>query len=266
MKNQIIPDFFIIGAQKCGTTSLYHWLKTHPQIFMPENKEPHFFANLDLVSNKPFAKTLSNTVLSQEEYLHIFSIAKKGQIKGEASPSYIWGSETAKRIQEVQPQAKIIVILRDPVQRAYSEYIMLVAAGLEKLDFTSAIEKASKQSAPVWGAGPMYIDLGKYGTQLQRYYSIFNKSQIKVLTSDDLRQCPDETINSIADFIGVDPKFWESFDFSANIHHRGGLPRNSFLKMLINARWARAIGRAVVPKKMRPLVTNCCRSLYCPGN
>ncbi len=250
-----LPDFFIIGAQKCGTTSLYHWLKVHPKIFMPENKEPHFYARLDLISTPCFAKTLSNAILSPPQYHLLYSKTKDGQIRGEASPSYIWDTGAAYRIHNAVPHAKIIVLLRDPVQRAYSEYIMLVAAGLESLDFISAIEKANTTPAPIWGAGPMYIELGKYGTQLKRYCELFNKSQIKIFTNKELWLYPKKSISSIAYFLGIDPGYWQEFDFSANIHHRGGLPRNTFMKMLISARWARAVGRAFVPKRMRPMVT-----------
>jgi len=252
--NSRLPDFFIIGAQKCGTTSLYHWLNQHSDVFMPKLKEPHYFSTIDTTSSSKFAKTL-NIIKSHPDYQCLFKNAGTDKIIGEASPSYLWDASSAEKTNHLLPRAKIVVSLRDPVERAYSEYLMLIGAGLENRDFLSAIKFELSNPNPKWGADPMYISLGKYGTQLQHYYNSFHREQIFCITLDKLANEPQMTMKNIGYFLEINNTFWNSFEYSKNVKAQGGLARNQLTKILIGSPVFRSLGRIMVPKSMRQYVT-----------
>ena len=133
-KTAIWPNFFIVGVAKAGTTSLSEWLKQHPQIYIPALKEPRYFAS-DLVD--PIVR---NVVRTKEDYLALFVKARNHKARGEASTSYFthW-QQVPERIKRTIPDARIIILLRDPVERAYSSYLMLVRQGYETLPFSEAV-------------------------------------------------------------------------------------------------------------------------------
>jgi Sulfotransferase family len=136
-----IPDFFVVGAAKSGTTSLYHYLDQHPDVYMPRNKEPHYFSRVP-----PFPGRGSHPVTSEEEYLDLFKLWNKESVAGEASPSYLWDEKAPYRIKETVPQAKIIAILRHPVERAYSHYLMDVKAASKTSPSCSAESRSTNRT------------------------------------------------------------------------------------------------------------------------
>ena len=126
------PDFFIVGAPKCGTTSMFHYLRQHPQIFMPDNKEPHYFG-------KDLIKMSDEFIDNEDEYLNLFKDAKSDQKLGEASTFYLYSKSAYKEIKEYNPDAKIIIMLRNPIDFLHSLHSQLLFSGYEdELDFEIA--------------------------------------------------------------------------------------------------------------------------------
>jgi Sulfotransferase domain len=203
-----IPDFFIVGHPKCGTTALYEMLRRHPQIFMPDFKEPRFFAS-DLPSRLQ-RSAMSVLPQSLEEYLALFDAAGPQQRVGEASPSYLRSSAAARAIAELQPDARIIAILREPASFLRSLHLEFLRNRFEtETDLSRAI--ALEPPAPVIGAGtsgaprrPRYTDRVQYVEQLRRYHDVFGSERVLVLIYDDFRRDNEATVREVLRFLHVD--------------------------------------------------------------
>lgn len=199
------PNFFIVGAARSGTTALWIYLNQHPAIFLPEgwdNKEPAYFCNHYGMNDWP-------------EYLKLFSKATDRQVIGEASTAYLAAPESASLIHDKYPDAKIIVMLRNPVERAYSLYRWMVSHGYEWVyPFENAldVEISRKDDKQFFLSNPenfynyMYFHSGLYSEQLKRYYNVFPERQVKVCLLDDMKEKPVETVQDIFAFLGVDDK------------------------------------------------------------
>jgi hypothetical protein len=172
-----VPDFFVVGHPKSGTTALWDMLKSHPQIYTPANKEPYFFAE-ELHPPAATPRTFGHTPATLAEYLALFADAAPQQRAGEASAPYLWSRSAARRIAEVQPAARIIAILREPASFLHSLHLQFVQIYIEpEKDMRKAIalEQVRRQgkdlpSDAIWGPeGTFYSDYVRYVEQLQRY-------------------------------------------------------------------------------------------------
>ena len=238
------PTFLIIGAAKAGTTSLYQYLDQHPDVFLSSLKEPNFFAfkGRDLSFSGPGdmrCNKLSTT--SVTAYRQLFNSAGEASARGEASPSSLYYPQASNRIYQYVPDIRIIVTLRDPVTRSYSNYLMMVMQGREPCrDFSKALERELSRLSAGWSYFWGYTQLGFYHKQLKRYYRLFSPHQIHVCLLDDLANRPLETVQSLYDFIGVDRSFQP--DLSTQ-HNPSGAPGSELLHWFLN--------HAGVGKKMR---------------
>lgn len=221
------PDFLIVGAAKAGTTALYALLTQHPQVYMSPIKEPNYFSkdiNLDLL--RPQAKErlkaenleayfsggmkriLHRAYLREEtQYLQLFAAAAPDQQAGEASASYLYSQVAAEEIKKFNPQAKIIILLREPAARAYSHYLMDRKLGFVSDDFTTALRNDAAFTPKGWGANSLYRELGHYYEQVQRYLITFPASQICILLQEDLMNEQQQTLRKIYRFIRVAENF-----------------------------------------------------------
>jgi hypothetical protein len=205
MSEEIKIDFIGIGAEKSGTTWLADMLKQHPQIFFPVNKELHYF-------NRKFVEDPSVDNLNYDKplswYLDFFKGAKASQIKGEITPTYLWDANAPERIKQVFSTVKLIAILRDPAERAFSQYTYYQQKGIisEKLSFSEAIEKF-----------PYLIERSAYGQQLRKYFDLFPHEQIKVLFFEDIRKDNKAFLLSVEQFLGIKPFIPASLDDKSNI-------------------------------------------------
>ncbi len=208
-----VPDFFIVGHQKCGTTALYLMLKQHPQIFMSEVKEPRFFASdqWSRIAREPPA----SRPRTLEAYLALFADARAEKRVGEASPHYLRSSVAAKAIAEVQPDARIIAILREPASFLRSFHLQMVSSDVEtETDFARALalepERREGRRIPRGCHHPealLYSDHVRYVEQLRRYLDVFGKERVKVLIYDDFRADNDATVRDVLRFLDVDDDF-----------------------------------------------------------
>ena len=215
VKKQV--DFFVIGAARAGTTSLYEYLSQHPDIFLPHVKECNYFSKVESLDPEVYKEPKPGTfyhmkiIRSPEAYDSLFDEAKPNQLKGEISPSYLWDSESAIRIKDHNPDAKIIVSLRDPIDRAYSHYLMHFNTGHEP---EKTFEKAlDAEPNPIWGGGNNYLAASDYHGQLKTYFKLFDKDQILIMIYEEWTRDPIKSMNSVYEFLDVQ-SFSESLEFT----------------------------------------------------
>ena len=207
-----LPDFFIVGHPKSGTTALYEMLRRHPEIYMPDVKEPEFFASELQLRAPPQPGVMPGSL---EEYSSLFDGAGPGQRVGEASALYLWSRTAAARIADVQPGARIIAILREPASFLHSLHLQFVEAIIEtEYDFQTALslEDARRQGRDVarhsyWPQALMYSDYVRYVEQLRRYHAAFPPEQVLVLIYDDFRVDNEATVAAVLRFIGADDAY-----------------------------------------------------------
>lgn len=212
----MLPNFLIIGAAKSGTTSVYNYLKQHPEIFFSPVKEPNFF----LVENKyeewqrtPLKRELSkNFIWTLEEYLKLFDAVKKEKAIGEASPTYLNSPEAAKNIKRYIPNAKLIAILRNNADRIFSAYTMFVRLGHEKRTFEQALSDEINQK--MTGG---YMQQGFYFDRINLYYKEFSRDQLRIYLYEDLKNRQMWLLEDIFKSIGVDQTFEPDTSQSHNV-------------------------------------------------
>ncbi len=264
-----IPNFFVIGVVKGGTTSLYHYLDQHHQIYLPPIKETNHFAQQD-VNEKHFLPGYALDVKidipsyidnGMKEIIHIahvndplnyqalFSKVSGHKAIGEISNSYMICPSSAGAIHRFNPRAKIIVMLRNPVSRAWSQYLMnLREAKTSELDFLTELQIDAARERKGWGVNHQYLELGKYATQLKPYLELFGREQVLPLFYEEYRANPGESLAKICHFLDVESGI--DFDFTME-SNKASLPRNKALnKMLVSSGFMKQM-KDVIPKKFR---------------
>jgi len=204
------PNFLIIGACKAGTTSLHHYLAQHPQIFMSPLKEPKFFAYettpLDVAG--PGDRAANRRVVTDvDAYRRLFDGVGEESAVGEASCVYLYSESAPERIAHHIPDARLIAVLRDPVERAYSAYLHLVRMGRERLGFMEALDAEPERTRRGWNTFWHLRAGGFYARQLQRYLEHFDRSRLRIHLYDDLQSDETGVLCDIFDCLGVDGSF-----------------------------------------------------------
>jgi hypothetical protein len=204
-----VPDFFIVGQPKSGTTALYSMLRRHPQIYLPETKEPGYLAEELQVRKPPRPSKNINTF---EDYVSLFEGAAPEQRVGEATPFYLWSRTAAARIAEMQPGARIIATLREPASLLHSLHLLLVRIHVEpEAELRTAIEleplRREGRAVPAhtyWPHLLRYSEQVRYVEQLRRYHAVFPREQVLVLIYDDFRADNQGTVRDVLRFLEVD--------------------------------------------------------------
>ncbi len=203
-----LPDFLVIGAPKAGTTALHAALAGHPQLHMSQVKEPKFF----LTDGPPPRRgggpgdvlTWREHVWERDKYEELFSGCPAGGLAGESTPFYLHNADAQRRIKALIPQAKLIVTIRDPVERAHSNWTHLWSAGLEPIhDLVRACEAEPRRAAAGWSEFWSYVGLGRYGEQLQHLYTLFPRDQVLVLRYRDIVDSPAQSLDQVCAFLDV---------------------------------------------------------------
>lgn len=201
-----MPNFLVVGAMKAGTTSLYRCLRQHPDIFMPFVKEPHFFTGKPSSEWRgPDAGRRGTQDLA--EYRSLFAEGQEKRARGEATPFYLCDPTAVDSIRRHIPDAKIIAVLRQPVDRAYSAYLMKCRQGWERLGFEEALAEEPRRIEQGWGYGWHYANLGRYREQIERYHRCFSPAQIKVVLFDDLVRDSRRLMRELFRFLEVGDSF-----------------------------------------------------------
>ena len=231
----MLPDFIIFGALKGGTTSLYQYLKQHPEVYMnPSLKEARFFAYDEddpILRNKPDKLFPIKTF---EAYQDLFEGVSVEKAVGEASPGYLESPIAATRIKASIPDIKLIASLRNPVERAYSLYLMAFRSGSEKRSTSEAFEDT----------GYWYQRFGYY-KNLKRYFDQFDDQQIKIILFEDIKNDDASVTQDLYRFIGVDDSFVPD---TSTIHNPGGIPKNRILNTLLKNKLPKQL-KSLLPKK-----------------
>jgi hypothetical protein len=265
------PNFIIVGAPKAGTTSLYHYLGQHPEIFMSPVKEPHYFCaefreeNFEAKARTIVAKAnreleqfltgpmndhhFGGTVSRWEDYVRLFTYAGSAKAIGEATPAYLWSPGAAAAIATKIPHAKILILLRDPAERAFSHYHHLLANGAVQWSFGEHIRRCvAHRGTRICGFYP-FLELGCYAAQVARYRAQFGKN-VWIGFHDDYKHRPEEMFGEIFRLLEI------AVDFRPDTRHRhleSQVPRIKWIGKLKGAGVWQAAAR-LTPKPIRPWI------------
>lgn len=252
-----MPNFLVIGAAKAGTTALCQYLAEHPQIYFSPQKEPRFFAleGETITFQGPGDLTRFRYVTDVEKYEQLFKNVTNEIALGEGSTWYLYLPKAAERIKHYIPDVKIIIMLRDPVERAYSNFSGLQREGVEPIkDFEVAIREESARIRNNWSPTWHYKQKGFYYPQLKRYFDLFDHNQIKVSLYDDFKVNSRMVVQDIYRFLGVDDTFNPD---SSQKHNVSGIPKNQLLhQFLKQSNPLRGFLHSLVPAKLRQQVKN----------
>lgn len=237
------PDFFIVGAPKCGTTAMYDYLRQHPDIFMPFHKEPLYFGS-DL--------TRRYGAMSTREYLDLFRDAHPGQRVGEASAWYLYSATAAAEIHRVAPDARIIVMLRNPVDVMHAQHSQLLFSEQEDIvDFDAALAAEEYRArgerlpaGPIRTENVLYRRMVRFAEQLERYLGVFGPESVHVIIYEDFRQDTAGEYRKVLDFLGVDRN--AVVDFRASNENK--VVKAEWLQRLI---WNPPLLRPLIPRLRR---------------
>jgi len=245
------PDFFIVGAPKSGTTSLYTYLKAHPQIFMPTLKEPAYFGT-DLNPPERFK--------TQDAYLGLFAEARSDQRVGEASTRYFFSQRAAVEIKQFNPQASIIIMLRNPVDMVYAYHSQKVLDGHEHIfDFQAALAAEPQRKlrgrpmrADIAPAHLYYRDIGKLSRHVKRYLDTFGKERVLVILFNDFVSRTEHTYRQTLTFLGVSENFTPDFE----ARQRNRVIRHRWLHLAVRnpPLPLKRLARAILPHSFRLMV------------
>jgi len=227
-------DFFIVGAPKAGTTSLYHYLNEHPQVEMSSQKEPDYFSDKAIHQQGMYYD--KKRVNTPDKYESLF-VQKESVVYGEGSVSYLFYDNVAEDIKKYNPNAKIIIMLRNPIERAFSHYLMDYRLGLVSDSFENIIAKKSKcKNAHLFYQ--QYIEVSKYAKQIQRYLDFFEKENILFIDYEEFKKNVSKSVDQAYNFLNI------SAEFSADVYTKYNafvMPKNKGIRFIYSFVFLRRI-------------------------
>ncbi len=238
-----VPDFLVVGAQKSGTTSLFLLLSKHPDIFLPSRKELQFFSSPLL-----YPKGLDWYATE------FFSDCSDAQLAGEISPQYMYSSEIARRVHSDLPEAKIIAILREPIDRAWSHYQM--ACRREQEDRQPEVAFAAARATDENDTGApetaRYLQFSDYERVLSEYLYFYGRERMLILFQEHLDTRPEAVMRQVCDFLGIEAVIPENV--GVRVHQSGDVRFKALSKLTKSDNIARRVLRAFVPRRLRPIL------------
>lgn len=237
------PNFFIVGAPKSGTTNISYYLMQHPDVFMPDDLEPYYFARLDVPEN------YEREIISDEKkYLDLFKKSRDCKAVGESSPVYLYCPHSAEDIKRFFPESKIIISLRNPIEITYSEYFSLKFMGFDNnLSFNELLDLSEKQINNKEFNIDSLLESGFYSKHIKRFQEFFPKDQIKIVIFEEYIKNTIPTIKSILSFLEIQG----SVEFSKAAQGAYKIPTNSFSKSILGNSTIRDISRRIIPTVSR---------------
>jgi hypothetical protein len=238
------PNLFLVGAPKAGTTSLFVKLGHHPDVYVPPRiKEPHYFARQAVAPDDPRA------VRREGDYLRLFSGRTDERVVAEASPSYLRDEQAPALIRQFNPDAMIIAMLRNPVDRAYSHYLMSRRLGRTERPFAAVVER--RVGAPRVDPRDKIVNLaaGDYGPQLERYLSVFPADQVKVLVFEEFIRDVEGSLAQVFDHCGIEDRSSELASVTAR--NQASSPRHPVARWVAGNEQLKAWTRRIVPFELR---------------
>ena len=249
----IMPNFLLIGAAKAGTSAIYDYIDQHPQIYMSPEKEPMFFAFEGEKPNfsGPGDDHSSNyySVTDLTAYQNLFKGVSTQKAIGEASALYLYHPKAPERISHYIPDAKLIAILRDPVKRAYSNFLHLVRDSREPLtNFTEAMQQEDSRIHNNWEWFWHYRHLGLYSEQIQRYLERFSQDKIRIYLYEDFTKDPVGMLQNCFEFLEIDTTFVP--DMSAKVNVSGFTKNKALHNFLRQPNPIKNLAKVFLPTKL----------------
>ena len=235
--------FFIVGAPKAGTTSLFHYLNTHPEIKMSSAKEPNYFSDKELFDQGLYYGT--SRIDTLQKYNSLFSGRKKEKLMGESSVSYLYYSEVPKRIKVYNTDSKIIVMLRNPVDRAFSHYLMDYRLGLTSESFESEF------NIKIGLKFQQYFLLGNYSSQVKRYIDVFGRENIHFIWYSDFKKNTSLELEKVFDFLSLNTNYCLDFN---KVHNSFFMPKNNIVRKIYSIIWLRKVLVSLIPSTFISLI------------
>lgn len=246
----MLPNFIIIGAPKAGTTSLYHYLSEHPQVFMSEPKEVNYFSREEIIEQGLYYKDFKAKNLN--EYKQLFETASNQKAIGEGSVSYLFYPKTAEKIKACISNVKIIMLLRNPMERGYSHYLMDYKLGLVDLTYEEIVYKKSNHKY-INLYYQQYVELGLYYEQVKRYLELFDKEQIKIYFQEDLRENSEAIVDDLYDFLNIEKS---SVPNTNKEHNAFSMPKNKLIHKLYGSHIVRTTLSKFFPESLKEWLLN----------
>ncbi len=247
----MLPNLFIVGTPKAGTTSLHHYLSFHPEVFMSTPKETNFFTYDDIKKQDLYYK--EEHISSKDQYLNLFKKVKNEHVIGEGSVSYLYYPGTAKKLFDFNPKSKIIIILRNPVERCYSHYLMDYNLGFVKTDLETIISEGENENSSHARAYQQFIKLGQYSHQIEEYLSVFPKEQVKIFIYEEIVPERKKFILDVCAYLGIKYIYDNDFEHQTNIYNQ---PKGDLLKKMYSSRIIRKSIKTLLPKKQLDRISN----------
>jgi len=237
-----LPNFFIVGAPRAGSTSLYDFLKRTKGIYMSPRKEPNYLSRIDATFLSP------PPIRNEKKYHELFKRVKDEKAIGEASPIYLRDPESPHLIKELVANPKIVIILRNPVERAYSQYLLRMSNGMT-YSFSEAIKVALNSENDDFKA--RIINGGMYYEQVKRYVETFGTENVKVVIFEEFIKDPQKIVQQIIDFLEIDSKAPNTIDLPHNLLTK---PRNRLASSLLQNQTLRQIGRRIIGQSVGDII------------
>ncbi|UOQ87010.1 sulfotransferase domain-containing protein [Gracilibacillus salinarum] len=251
MDCEIKPNLFIVGAQKSGSTSLYYYLNQHPSVFFSKEKEPRYFNykyNKNLQNGPGDRKWDNSRITNFKEYIDLFKNVRDEKIIGEATIEYLYFSEVAQELKKFNKNSKIIIILRDPKERAYSAYTHLCRDLRENLSFKDALLEENKRIDSGYHQIWHYKNVGLYYNQVKTYYDVFGYNNVKVVLYDDLLNNPNNLLVEIQKFLELEVHSIKT----SNKYNQSGIPKNKFIQeIILNDNMVKSTVKKFLPLNIR---------------
>ena len=239
------PNFFIVGAPKAGTTSLYEYLKKIPGVYMSPVKEPNYFSVNTIPENFP-----KRPIRDKKKYLNLFEKVKDEKIVGEASPPYLSDPDVPKLIHEIIPSARILISLRDPVERLFSHYLMLARSGYMKSSFLEELKKELRRRTAN-SIPHLRFEMGLYSENVKKYLDTFGSKQVKILIFEEWVSDPKATIEEILRFLGLNQIIT---DFESEAHNPYVAVRGPLAQQILVSKTVSKITKNIIPRSARAFI------------
>lgn len=247
----MLPNFLIVGAPKAGTTSLYHYLSDHPDVFMSNPKEVNYFSREAIEAQCLYYDDIKIKTLS--DYESLFKPVINEKTIGEGSVSYLYYTDTPRKILETLGNIKIIIMLRDPIDRGFSHYLMDRKLGLVNSSYSEIVSQ-SGQHKHQHLYYQQYVKLGLYYEQVKRYLDTFRDQSVKIILQEDLRDNPDQTIIQLYEFLGINTTYKSDLSIK---HNSFSEPKNPLVHSLYSSHFLRTTVKNILPKAILRGIKNC---------
>lgn len=255
-----LPNLFVVGAMKAGTTTLYRYLAGHPDVFMSPIKEPNHFcagdemdrtapvhgdasAGLDAYLDGPMAERHMAYVADRGQYLRLFRGGEGRPWRGEASPSYLFSSVAPGAVREASPEARVVVVLREPLDRTLSHYRMDLGEGVVRTPFVRAVREDRRAAGLGYPTDSLYLAMSLYARQVRRWMDAF-PGRVRVYLFEELRAQPERLTADLAGFLGVDPA---GFRAAGGHENRSVAPRWVALNWVLHRSGAKTLVSRFAP-------------------